>query len=185
MKPNQKALVEGISKEIIDSLLQRVEKNSFSIDKVVDELVAKHCSELDSYVLFVRECLLDKDRPPTAEELDDFVLNLPVLIYWAGDGQETLGIRQSIAEAIEKEAFNVAYEAANAGKNTINDKTAAAQQLSMGESITSIVYKRAFRKIKARVEIASELLTAVKKVISRRMQEYELSGYNPDKIKNN
>ncbi|HUM45264.1 MAG TPA: hypothetical protein PKI14_20145, partial [Fervidobacterium sp.] len=50
------------------------------------------------------------------------------------------------------------------------------------EQITQIAYQRAYRKVKLRMEAAYELLQSVKKVITRRTQEYEMSKIDPARI---
>ena len=36
------------------------------------------------------------------QELDDIVMNLPVLLYFCGEAQENLGIKTDVAKAVNK-----------------------------------------------------------------------------------
>ena len=163
----------------IRGLQRRVDKNGDLIDDIVNKLVHQYCSDLDNYMHYILEVLNDAANPPTNEELDGFTLNLPVLIYFAGEAQESLGIKEDVAKAIKQERFNETYEQST---GTIADKTAAAELSIQDEYITHIAYARAYKKIKLRIDAANETLQSVKKVISRRMVEYEVSKVNPNRM---
>lgn len=171
-KENEVALSRRAEVGQVRALQRQVETNSEVVDAIVNRLVSQYCQPLDDYMGLIREILNDENNPPTNEELDRFTLNLPVLLYFTGEAQESLGIRGDVAEAIKQELYNEAY---NQAAGTIGDKTAAAELATQNEFIAQIGYQRAYKKIKLRMEMASEMLQSVKKVISRRMQEYDLS----------
>lgn len=152
---------------------ERVENNSVKVDEVVNDIIRPYVKDLDAYVKFIRDCLKDGENPPTDDELDDFCLNLATLIYFAGGMCEQLGIRDDIAKAVYKEMYHTAR--ANQDKGTVADKDSLAELAAQQEQIISICYTRAYRTVKSKVENAQELLSAVKKVSSRRMQEIELT----------
>ena len=66
---------------------------------------------------------------------------------------------------------------------TVADKTAAAELATQNEYITHIAYSRAYKKIKNRMDMAMETLQSIKKVISRRITEMEVSSTDPSKIR--
>ena len=169
---------EDIDATVILELQNRIDNNSELINKIVDDLVSQYCSGLDTYMAFIKE-LLNSDQPPTDVELDDFTLNLPVLLYFTGEAQEALGIKEDVAKAVRQEMYNEVYDAAT---GTIADKTAAAELASQAEYITHIAYQRAYKKVKLRMEAANEMLQSVKKVISRRMIEYEIGRVDSGRI---
>ena len=74
-----------LSKEINESeihkLQERIDRNSSLINDLSNQLVNDYCKSLNEYVKFIQNILKDDKHPPTAQELDDFVLNLPVLLY--------------------------------------------------------------------------------------------------------
>lgn len=150
-----------------------VENNSKTIDSIVDEIIQPYCKDLDNYVLFIKDCLKDGENPPTDGELDDFCLNLSTYIYFAGGMCEQLGIRDDISKAVWKET----YHSSRAGldKGTVADKDSLAELNSQQEQLTNICYNRAYKIMKSKVENAQELLQSCKKVLSRRMQETELT----------
>ena len=150
-----------------------VEVNSAIIDKVVNDIIQPYCKDLDKYVLFIKDCLKDGENPPTTDELDDFCLNLSTYIYFAGGMCEQLGIRDDIAKALYKEMYHTARS--NQESGTVADKDSLAELASQSEAVSSFTYARAYKTMKAKVENAQELLSSVKKVLSHRIQEQELT----------
>lgn len=157
----------------VESIRQNVEADSSVIDKIVDDIIRPYCKDLDAYVAFIKDCLKDGENPPTNDELDDFCLNLSTYIYFAGGMCEQLGIRDDIAKAVYKEMYHTKRSELSSG--TVADKDSLAELASQSESVTSFTYTRAYKTMKAKVENAQELLSSVKKVLSHRLSELELS----------
>ena len=178
-KGNEIALSGEIKVGKIRQLQKRIDANSDIVDSIVNRLVSDYCKPLDEYMEFIRNILNDAVNPPTDRELDDFVLNIPVLLYFTGEAQEALGIKEDVARAVKQELYNEIYEKST---GTIADKTAAAELATQNEYIAHVAYQRAYKKIKLRMEAANEMLQSVKKVISRRMVEYEVARVDPGRI---
>ena len=157
----------------LTKIQENIESNAGALDRIVDEIIAPYCRDLDKYVRFIKDCLKDGENPPTNEELDDFCMNLSTYIYFAGGTCEYLGIRDDIAKAVYKEMYHTARASQSTG--TVADKDSLAELASQEEAIVSAAYNRAYRCMKTKVENAQELLQSCKKVLSRRMQEYELT----------
>lgn len=156
----------------VNKIKLHVEDNSVTIDGIVNSIIKPYCVDLDNYVSFIHDCLMDGRNPPTTSELEDFCLNLSTLIYFAGGMCEQLGIRDDISKAVWKEMYNTSRDNS---KGTVADKNAVAEIESQQEQLTNICYNRAYKTMKAKVENAQELLGSCKKVLTRRMQEYELT----------
>ena len=150
-----------------------VEEKSGIMDHIVGDIIQPYCRDLDNYVLFIKDCLKDGENPPTTDELDDFCLNLSTYIYFAGGMTEQLGIRDDISKAVYKEMYHTAR--ASQDKGTVADKDSLAELASQEQYIVSSAYSRAYKTLKSKVENAQELLSSCKKVLSRRMAEYELT----------
>lgn len=150
-----------------------VEEKSGIMDHIVNDIIQPYCRDLDNYVLFIKDCLKDGENPPTTDELDDFCLNLSTYIYFAGGMTEQLGIRDDISKAVYKEMYHTAR--ASQDKGTVADKDSLAELASQEQYIVSSAYSRAYKTLKSKVENAQELLSSCKKVLSRRMSEYELT----------
>ena len=100
---NSSALSSEINKEKIKDLQNRIDNNSRLIDEIVSKLVSDYCKPLDDYIKFIQRVLQDIEHPPSDLELDDFVMNLPVLLYFTGEGMESLGIKEDTSKAIKME----------------------------------------------------------------------------------
>ena len=159
--------------EIIHSIMARVEDNSSKVEKLVDELVNTHCHQLDELVQMFKEILHDKDNPITEEELDEICLKLPSYLYFIGEAQEKFGIKEDIAKSVKMELYNEVHRRT---PGTIADKQAASESATIEEDIVYRAYQRSYKRIKQKLEAAYELLSSIKKVISRRMGETELSN---------
>lgn len=156
----------------IVELQKKVELDSGLLDDVVNQIIEPYSKELDRYVTYIRDVL--KEGEPTNAELDDMCLCLPTLIYYASGMSEKLGIRDDISRAIYKEVYHSRRSELTTG--TVADKNSLAELESQHEQITSMCYNRAYKIMKAKVDSAQELLGSVKKVLSRRMAELELTN---------
>lgn len=152
---------------------RRIEQNASKIDEIVKKLVESYSKTLDSYVKWCQDVITDEVNPPTDEELDNMCMTLPCYLYFIGEGQEALGLREDVAKAIKMELFNNAYEQA---VGTIADKTATAELASQHEYIVHSCYQRAYKQLKIKYEVGLELLNSIKKVISRRQNALNLTG---------
>lgn len=178
-KISEPALSGDIDAGKVRNLQKKVDENSDLVDSIVNRLVSEYCKSLDEYMQFIRNILNDTTNPPTDQELDDFALNIPVLIYFTGEAQEALGIKEDVAKAIKQELYNEVYDKAT---GTIADKSAAAELATQNEYIAHIAYQRAYKKVKLRMEAANETLQSIKKIISRRMVEYEIARVDSGRV---
>lgn len=166
-------IYDNVKIDKLNQIKLHVEDNSKLIDEVVNEIIKPYSSDLDNYVLFIKECLADGQNPPTDEELDDWCMNLSTYLYFAGGMQEQLGIRDDISKAVWKEMYNTRRNELD--KGTVDDKNSVAELASQQEQLTNICYSRAYKIMKAKVENAQELLGSCKKVLTRRMNEQSLT----------
>lgn len=160
-------------------MLEKIEANSTEIDKTINDIIERYSGELDEYVNFIRSILRNDEQPPTDAELDDFALNLSTLIYYTSVGAEQMGIRDDLSSSAYKEAYNISRNAQKSG--TVADKNAQAELDAMTEKVVSIIYNKSYKILKAKVDSSQELLSSVKKIISRRMNEAELSRIQVNK----
>ena len=165
--------IDNVDLKKISEVQKRVEENSETINQLVEDVVKPYVKDLDKYVGFIKNCLKDGENPPTDAELDDFVLNLSTYIYWASGACEQLGIRDDISKAVYKEVYHAKRNELNSG--TIADKDSIAELESIQEQIANVVYNRAYKIVKSKVENAQELLSSCKKVLSHRLTEMELT----------
>lgn len=152
----------------VNKVESRVDVDSQLMQNVVDRLVDSYCGPLDRFMANVKPILEDTQRPITDDELEAAMLKITSLRYFTGDAMENLGIKADMAESIRKEAYNAAREAA---LGTVADKNAVAEAKSVDETLVKAAYDRAYRKIKLKLELSSDVYSALKRVMDKRMKE--------------
>ena len=159
-----------IASLIKESHLRKTEELSYNVEQVVTKIVKEKCDTLDAIVASLRSMLKDETNIITDQEIEDILLQLPMVLYEAMEGQEIVGIQLDLANQIYKEAQSEAYRLA---RGTISDRNAAADIKTRGEQLDKIIYERAYKIIKGKMEMAVETLNAVKKVQATRQQRFE------------
>ena len=166
------ALASDVNLEKIHKNNERVESLTSVVREMVKNIVDQACKDLDEYMQLIDQILCDKDNPVSDRELEDFTLNLPSLLYLVSSRREELKIKEDVAKAVYKDVYNRVREKS---QGTVADKDTAADLAAQSEAITVIVLQRAGTTIKAREEAAWEMLNSVKKVMTRRTVELELT----------
>jgi len=180
MADNISALSHEIDKEKIAKVVERVDLLSREVTEMVDKIVREACADLDDYMQGIDEILTNQRNPVTDVQLDDFALNLSSILYFVSEAQENLGIKEDVSRAVQKEIYNRVREKA---QGTVADKDMAAELQSQNEALTTVIYNRAYKKVKLKVEAALEMVNSVKKVISRRIAEYEMSQSDSGRVR--
>ena len=70
-------------------------------------------------------------------------------------------------------------------KTTVAENQAVAEQESQYEAVVSSIYDHAYKMVKFKIDAAKDMINTLRKVISRRMQEQQLSSFGSNKISNN
>lgn len=170
-KENYKALIDNIGVEAINTLKDKVSDQSINMTQLIDKIVSEYCSPLDDLMKMIGEVLNDSVRP-SDEELDAWSCRLASCLYFVGEGVETIGVKQDISKAYKMEKYNNAYDSAS---GTISDKSAYAELQSQEEYLVHSIYTRAYKKANQKLDAGNEMLSSIKKVISRRMGAFALS----------
>lgn len=161
------------TEERINKIRERVDGNATELQEIVDLMVKPYTQELDDYVDWIKQAVTNYENPPTTQELDEYIMTLPIFIYTASAMQEQLGIKDDIARAVYKEMYHSARDSIE--KGTVADKNSLAELASQEEAIAAMLYKRSYTIVKAKVAAAQELLSSLKKIVSRRITEMELT----------
>ena len=150
-------------------LNQTIQENSKVIEDIVYDIVKQYTSPLDSKMQICRDIFNSPDKITNQEDL---LAQLPSCLYFVTEGQEVIGIRESIAEMAKKEAFIIARERAI---GTIQDKNTSAEGASIEEAINQIIYNRAYKMIKSKIDMAQEMINSLKRIFDARMADYQIS----------
>lgn len=164
-----------MDRDMMDYITDSTENDSVIIDEYVNKLVDNCCTNLDSYIKYVFDLLNREDRAIADSELDDIVLTIPSLIYFAGETQERLGIRHDVSETNRKALYNDLYLKSS---GTAQCRKSEAELKTSEYDVVTIIYDRAYNLIKGKISYATELLQSAKRVLSRRITAIELSRYS-------
>lgn len=154
------------------NIVDKVKTSASSIIEITDMLVAVSCADLDDYVKVI-DSMLRSTTPPTDRELEEAVVNLTTLLYFSVDQLERLGVEADVSSAMYKEVYNKVRESIESG--TIHDKNTRAELATQTEEIISKAYQRAYKRAKSKIDAANEIVTSIKKIISSRCIDKELT----------
>lgn len=153
------------------------EKNSatIEIESVIKRIVESKTSDVTSIIHNIRTWLKDDSTELSDIEIEDILLQLPIVLYDSMEEQEIVGMQLDMSNQIYKEAQSEAYRLA---RGTISDKNAEADLKTRAEQIEKIIYDRSYKIIKQKFEMAIETLNAVKKVQASRQQKSEFGRFS-------
>lgn len=153
------------------TIKSRIEQNSEVLNRLVDNIVRKYDKELDEFLEQTRDTLRQSDRLSDSE-LEQLVMKIPIFMYFTGNGLETLGIESDMAKQVKMQVYHDKYMLA---EGTIKDKEAEASLETLNEQLMETAFQRAYKKLKLKLDMAEHVFSGAKKVLSKRMQEFEMS----------
>jgi hypothetical protein len=122
--------------------------------------------------------------------IEQYILLLSNTLYFIGEKLEVVGIKSDVSKAARQEIYNRAYlendiekfdENGKRSKPTKDANIAVAEEKSKYESVVNNIYERTYKVIKFKIDAGYEMLSSLKKIINRRMQEIDLSMYKQPK----
>ena len=147
-----------------------VENESLNIDALVNKILENEVKELDAYMNNLKRELNLSDL--SISELNLVLMKLCSYSYYLSTRQELIGVRQDIAAIYEKEKYNKSF---NDLQGTVASKTSRAEELTQEEAIISLVWEKAYKAIKLRIDSLNRYIDAVKKITSTKIAEMQLT----------
>lgn len=158
----------------IERLNSEINKSHSDIYLLVQSIISEYCSQLDECLDIINQSLTLGETLSDIE-LESYILDLSTSLYYASEGQESLGIKEDLSKTLKLNKYNEAHTRAI---GTIADKQAEAEQASHNEAILQNAYSRAYKIIKNKVEQGNEVLQCLKKIITKRTNELLISSQN-------
>lgn len=181
MANNNVTYLENIDEQKMTELLEQTETNVEYFNKVTRQVSQAYSTELDELVRqFMKRQSIDKELP--MDYLESTYMKLSSILYFMGDQLEQLGIHNDMSKAAKQEIYNKAYlanqikDSDKKNKTTVAENIAVAEQQSQYETIVNSIYDRAYKMLKYKIDAGFELLNTLRKIITRRMQEVDLSA---------
>lgn len=187
--PKNETFLSNIDEEKVQELMNDTDSNVEYFNKVATETAIKYTEPLDKLMRKIYSNVVNKDA--TDAQLEKYYLELTNTVYFMGDKLEQLNINGDMAKASEKEVYNNAYlanqvkDSEKKNKTTVAENQAVAEQESQYEAVVSSIYDHAYKMVKFKVDAAKDMINTLRKVISRRMQEQQLSSFGNSKVSNN
>ena len=106
-------------------------------------------------------------------------MELSNALYFVGSRIESVGIKEDLTKIAAKETYNQAYLdglATDGKKPTVAELSATAVDKAKFDTVLNSLYNRVYRQLKFKVDAAYEMLSTIRKVISKRMQEAQLNN---------
>ena len=160
------------TKGLLQSHKEAVQDTSSLINELVDEVVKQYSGAFDQYIHEILETKLKHSYDLTNHEIEEITLRIPLYLYLIATGLENLGVDGDVAKFKKQEVHNTAYMAI---EGTIQDKTKYAELKSSKEQVIEIVYQRAYKKLKLKLDAAYAVHASVRKILTKRITELELS----------
>lgn len=168
----------------VNTLLQETDDNSNYFTDITNKVITAYSQELDDLVNTIREVIDQKNL--SVDIIEDLMLRLSSLLYFMGSKLESIGIKEDIAKAMKQEVYNKAYldndierinEDGKKIKPTRDANISHAEEKSKYENIIYTIYDRVYKIMKFKIDSASELLSSLKKVFNRRIQEVDIERF--------
>jgi hypothetical protein len=170
----------------VDTLLKQTDLNTEYFTNITDKVIQSYSAELD-YFMEETYKLINQGNLET-DTIEEAMLRLSNMLYFMGEKLELVGIKEDVAKAARQEVYNNAYlendieietDSGKKVKPTKDANQAVAEEKSKYENVIHNIYERTYKVIKFKIDAGYELLSSLKKIINRRVQEMSLSMYNP------
>ena len=161
----------------IHEVVTATEENSQEFTNISDSIVMSYTEDLDKLMTDMNRDVIQQEASDLL--LERYCLELSNMLYFMGQKLENVGIKDDLSKLAAKEVYNGAYLNVGAHENgkkpTVAELTAVAESESKYETIMNNIYSRAYKQIKFKVDAGYDMLSTLRKIISKRMQEAQLS----------
>ena len=177
--------LNNIDIEKVDKLMQDTGISVKYFNNTCADVVKKYTESLDNLMkdLYI-ECI--RDGNVELSVLERYYLELSNLVYFMQEKLEQLGVYADMSESASKEVYSKSYlaqsgvkDASGKSKSTVAELQAKANLDSQYESVVSSIYERAYKIVKGKVASAQDMMNCLRKIITGRCNEMQLSSYNP------
>lgn len=125
---------------MIENLGQTMNEDATNqMEQIIKKIVDTRTKEISIIIHKIQSFLKDDTQELTDLEIDDILLQLPIVLYDAMEGQEIVGMQSDMATQLYKQAQSEAY---NLARGTISDKNAVADIKTRQQQLEKILFDR-------------------------------------------
>ena len=169
----------------VDKLLEETGINVKYFNNACSDVVKKYSEALDDLMKEIYVVCV-KNEDTSLENLEKYYLELSNMIYFMNEKVEQLGVYADMSASASKEVFSKSYIAYSSNKDvegksktTVKENEAKASLDAQYEEVVASIYDRAYKIVKNKVSSGQDLCNCLRKIISSRMAEMQLSLYGP------
>ena len=156
------AMLEHAESIIGNNIVSQINTLTEELDRLVDVMHKK----------------VNKDNYEISDkELEKLIIRLPILIYELNNVLMKVGIREDLSKIIKQTNYNEAFIVQ---EGTIADKKSGAELAVKEEQLLETTWKRSVKIISQKMDIAQELLSSCKKILSKRIDELNIIKRSPN-----
>lgn len=165
---------------ISENKLKKCDELLEHAESIIGETIVNRVNELTNELDVLMDMMhkkINKDGYEISDkELEKLIIRLPILIYELNNILMKVGIKEDLSKIIKQINYNEAFVVQ---EGTIADKKSAAELSIKEEMLLETTWKRSVKVISQKMDIAQELLSSCKKILSKRMEEINIIKRSP------
>lgn len=139
------------------------------IDECSQIIIEDVTGELDDYMNSLPRNMTNLSD----NELEDIIMQIPQLLYWVNVQLENVGGKEDVAHSFKNKVFRESFLSS---EGSIANKKAKAENDSYENELVTCIYSVAYKSIKAKTDMAFELMQSAKKIMNRRIAEININN---------
>lgn len=163
--------------------LQDVDNTYLIYEDITNKIIEEYVGDLDELMDDFNEDAVKGDADD--KTLEKYLFELGNKLYFLSSKLEQVGIKDDLSKMIYKEEYNFHYlanrekDSERKNKLTVSELTAIAETNSKQQQIVNNLYSRVYSQIKMRMTAGYDMVNSIRKIITRRMQDQNLSFSMP------
>lgn len=187
---NETFLID-LDKNKLQEVINSNQNNIDYFNSTCTQIVKAYSESLDNLMLdLYEECI--KNENPSIRTLEKYYLELSNMIYFMIEKVENLGVYADLSEKARKEVYANTYinlsidkDEKGKSKSTIAEMQVKADMSSQYEDVVSAIYDKAYKVIKGKVSSAQDMMNTLRKILTVRSDEIQLSTFSSNKVGGN
>lgn len=172
-----------MSQEELDEVYKKLDDNVEYANAVAKTTVDNQTRDLDNLMKNIHDDIICVEEPATSD-IEKYFLSLSNCLYFLGENMEKVGLYDDLSKAQAKEKYNLAYmdsvNPVNGKKVTVAEAQTSAENASTYENMINTIYARAYKMFKYKIDAAQTMLSSLSKMLSKRMQDAQMSMTTKD-----
>ena len=175
--------MEIIDKQDFESLMSEVDELTNYYTEITNNILISYTQDFDDLMRDLKRDIIENE--PTDMLLEKYLLELNNMLYFLSSKLEDVGIKDDISNMLTKEVYNNSYlnnrvkDSEKKNKYTVAELTAIAENDSKQQNVLHSIYTRVYKQMKSKMDAGYDMVNSLRKIITRRMQESNLSTFTP------